>query len=252
MTFRPTSLRALRTSATILCLAVTSACGSSGSSSRPARSTDTTSNYPAPRRAVSDIVAPRWTDERIRDRQREAARVFEHLSLRPGMAVADIGAGDGYYVARLVPLLGDSGVVFGQDVRDDYLDLLRERAKTARWRTVQIVLGADDDPRLPTRSVDVALMIHMYHEITQPFALLVRLAPAMRPGGQLAILDREAPTGAHGTPIALLTCELRAVGYERVSRIEMDAGEYLAVFRAPDQAPAPGEIAARLRAGRCS
>ncbi|MCA0375555.1 MAG: methyltransferase domain-containing protein [Gemmatimonadetes bacterium] len=231
------------------------ACGTAASPPRATRTADTTADttagYPAPRRPVSDIVAPRWTDERVRDRQGEAARVFAHLALAPGMAVADIGAGDGYYVARLVPLLGDSGVIYGQDVRDDYLDLLRDRARRAGWRTVRIVLGTEDDARLPASAVDVALMIHMYHEIAQPFALLARLATSMRPGGRLAILDRDAPTDAHGTPIALLNCELRAVGYEPVSRIDMEPGEYLAVFRAPPTAPAPQDIAERLRAGRC-
>jgi len=229
-----------------------SACGTAASPPRASRSADTTAGYPAPRRPVSDIVAPRWTDERDRDRQGEAARVFAHLALTPGMAVADIGAGDGYYVARLVPLLGDSGVIYGQDVRDDYLDLLRNRARAAGWRNVRIVLGTEDDPRLPADAVDVALMIHMYHEITQPFALLARLVTAMRPGGRLAILDRDAPTDFHGTPIALLACELRAVGYEPLSRIDMEPGEYLAVFRAPLSAPTPNEIAERLRAGRCN
>lgn len=227
------------------------ACNRAAPTPQTSRATSSSTGYPTPRRPVSDIVAPRWTDERIRDRQGEATRVFSHLELKPGMAVADIGAGDGYYVARLVPVLGDSGVIYGQDVREDYLDLLRNRARQAGWRTVQIVLGTEDDPRLPAAAVDVALMIHMYHEIAQPFALLARLSTSMRPGGRLAILDREAPTDAHGTPITLLNCELRAVGYEPLNRIEMEPGEYLAVFRAPASAPSPEDIARRLRAARC-
>jgi len=258
MTHRLSLFRAASTWATLILLAVAgglTACGNTAQAPRVARSADSTAaataGYPTPRRPVSDIVAPRWSDERDRDRQGEAARVFEHLALKPGMAVADIGAGDGYYVARLVPLLGDSGVVYGEDVRDDYLDLLRARARRSDWRTVRIVLGTEDDPKLPAGAVDVALMIHMYHEIAQPFALLARLATSMRPGGRLAILDRDAPTDAHGTPITLLNCELRAVGYEPMSRIEMTPGEYLAVFRAPSTVPTPQAIAQRLRAGRC-
>lgn len=228
------------------------ACNRAAPTPQTSSATSSTGGYPAPRRPVSDIVAPRWMDERVRDRQGEASRVFAHLKLKAGMAVADIGAGDGYYVARLVPLLGDSGVIFGQDVRDDYLDLLRNRARQAGWRNVQIVLGTEEDPRLPAGAVDVALMIHMYHEIAQPFALLARLSTSMRPGGRLAILDREAPTDAHGTPITLLNCELRAVGYEPLSRIQMEPGEYLAVFRAPASAPSPEDIAAKLRSSRCN
>jgi hypothetical protein len=235
---RPQTLRrrtaALLTGTLVYSAAVFSmaACNRAAPTPQTSRATSSGTGYPTPRRPVSDIVAPRWTDERIRDRQGEATRVFSHLKLKPGMAVADIGAGDGYYVARLVPVLGDSGVIYGQDVRDDYLDLLRSRARQAGWRTVQIVLGTEDDPRLPAAAVDVALMIHMYHEIAQPFALLARLSTS-------------------GTPIALLNCELRAVGYEPLSRIEMEPGEYLAVFRAPASAPSPEDIARRLRAARC-
>ena len=108
---------------------------------------------------------------------------------------------------------------------------------------VTVSLGDAHDPRLPPASVDVALMIHMYHEIEQPFGLLYNLLPALRPGARLGILDTTRPTQQHGTPLPLLDCELGAVGYRRVATLPLENGaEYLAVFEPPARAPDPATI----------
>jgi ubiquinone/menaquinone biosynthesis C-methylase UbiE len=189
--------------------------------------------FPAPTRPVASIVAPRWIDEPVRDQFDEAATVLRALGVRRGMTVADIGAGDGYYVSHLVPLLGDSGRVYAVDVTPRYLDLLRTRIRQQRWTTVEPILGAAHDPRLPDGRVDVALMIHMYHEIAQPFGLLYHLAYALTPEGLVGIVDQEAPPERHGTPTPLLRCEFEAMGYRYVRRDVLSDGAYLVTFRAP-------------------
>lgn len=211
-------------------------------------------SFPAPSRPVADIVAPRWTDEDDRDDDGEFARVAKRAGVRAGMTVADIGAGDGYYVARLSPLVGPSGRVFGQDIVPSYLSLLARRVRSTPLSNVTVVLGDAHDPRLPTASVDVAIMIHMYHEIEQPFGVLWNLATAMKPGGTLAILDLERPTFGHGTPIALLRCELRVVGYTERSYQRYGVEEYVAVFEAPSVAkrPSPSDLSARLKRSACT
>lgn len=211
-------------------------------------------SFPAPSRPVADIVAPRWTDEDDRDDDGEFARVAKQAGIRAGMTVADIGAGDGYYVARLSPLVGPSGRVFGQDIVPSYLSLLARRVRSTPLANVTVVLGDAHDPRLPTASVDVAIMIHMYHEIEQPFGVLWNLATAMKPGGTLAILDLERPTFGHGTPIALLRCELRAVGYTERSYQRYGVEEYVAVFEAPSvtKRPSPSDLRARLQRSACT
>lgn len=211
------------------------------------------SAFPAPTRPVADIVAPRWTAEPARDDAGEFERVASIAKIGAGMQVADIGAGDGYYVARLSPLVGPTGVVWGQDIMPDYLGLLQQRVRRERWSNVRVVLGDAHDPRLPARSVDVALMIHMYHEISAPYALLWNLATSMRPGGTLVILDLDRPTYGHGTPPALLRCELRTVGYRERSFTRTTADEYVAVFVAPDSAsrPSPEAISAQRRRSPC-
>ena len=211
------------------------------------------SAFPSPKRPVADIVAPRWSDEDDRDDAGEFARVVQLAKIGRGQRIADIGAGDGYYVARLSPLVGPTGQLFGQDIIPDYLTLLQRRVRRERLGNVLVVRGDPHDPRLPTASVDVAIMIHMYHEIEQPFALLWNLATAMRPGGRLVILDLERPTFGHGTPPALLRCEMAAVGYRQLSFTTTAPSEYVAIFSAPDSAsrPTPATISSALRSSPC-
>ncbi len=199
--------------------------------------------FPKPLRPVASIVSNQWSSEDTRERVGEAARVMQLLGIRPGMAVADIGAGSGYYTVRLSQRVGPAGRVFAEDVMPDYLAGLQRRVAAEGLGNVTLALGEAHDPRLPPASVDVALLVHMYHEIDQPFGLLVNLLPALRPGGRVAILDADRATLRHGTPPALLECELRAVGFRQVAFHPLEGGAtYLAVFAPPSQAPAPASI----------
>lgn len=211
-------------------------------------------SFVAPQRRVADIVAPRWTNEDARDDAGEFARVASLAEITQGTEVADIGAGDGYYVSRLSPIVGDSGRVYAQDIVPDYLTLLADRVRRAGYTNVTIARGEAHDPRLPAGSIDVALMIHMYHEIDQPFGLLWNLASALRPGGRVVILDLDRPTFGHGTPPSLLRCELQAVGYRERSFLRIGSEEYIAVFEAPSASarPKPGAVRSALARQACT
>lgn len=199
--------------------------------------------FPKPARPVASIISDRWATEDTREHVGEAAAVMQLLDIHPGMAVADIGAGAGYYTVRLARRVGPSGRVLAEDVMPDYLAGLQRRVTTEGLANVTLTQGESFDPRLPASSVDVALLVHMYHEIDQPYGLLVNLLPALRPGARVAILDANRPTLQHGTPPALLECELRAVGYRQVGFHPLENGAtYLAVFAPPGQAPAPEGI----------
>jgi SAM-dependent methyltransferase len=211
--------------------------------------------FPEPTRPVAAIVAPRWSSEDSRDDAGEAARVFEIANVTTGTNVADIGAGDGYYAVRAAARVAPDGRVWAEDIEPDYLALLQKRLRQRPQRNLVLTLGEPHDPRLPARSVDVALLIHMYHEITQPFGLLYNLAGALRPDARVVILDTTRPTTDHGTPPELLRCELEAMGYRRVRQVPTAPGEYVAVF-APPATPAaltpPDSVAARLAARGCA
>ena len=167
--------------------------------------------FPKANCPVANIVSPIWHDERERDAAGEPVQLLRLLGIKSGMTIADIGAGSGYYVVRLSPIVGAGGRVIAEDIKPQYLRSLRKRVRDLGLRNVTISLGEPHDPRLPADSVDVAILVHMYHEIAQPYALLV------------------------------LRCELAAVGYREISLDRLDGSNtYLAIF-------APPSIASRTR-----
>ena len=203
--------------------------------------------FPSPRRPVAEIVSPTRTGEEHRDSLNEAGEIARLLELKPGMTVGDIGAGAGYHTVRLSRLLGPTGSVVAEDVTRDYLMELARRVERLKLTNVKLALGEPQDPRLPASSLDAAILVHMYHEIAQPYAFLYNLAPALKPGARVGIVDLERPTAEHGTPIELLRCELAAVGYREIATHQLAGdGGYLAVFSLPEQASrkSPREIVA--------
>ena len=199
--------------------------------------------YPAPDRPVAGIISPEYSDEKTRDRRGEAGRVLDRLAVRPDQRVADIGAGLGYYTVRLARRLGPGATIYATDVTPAYLDRLKERLAREGIAGVQIVLGGARDPRLPPDSVDLAILSHVYHEIENPYEFLARLQPALRPGARVGIIDMDRPTENHGTPPALLRCELAAVGYRQIDFTPLaPADGYLAVFAPPATLPSPADI----------
>ena len=199
--------------------------------------------FPPADRPVAPIITPAYSTEATRDAHGEAERVLNRLSVKPGMRVADVGAGDGYYTVRLAKRLGPVATIYAEDVMQPYLDRLTARLTREHITGVTLVLGTPADPRLPPQSIDLALLAHMYHEVTQPYEFLYRLHAALAPGGRIAIIDNDKPTEKHGTPPALLGCELAAVGYRQVDFFLLaPADGYLAVFATPEALPKPEDI----------
>src|SRR3546814_15346264 len=100
------------------------------------------------------------------------------------MTVADIGAGDGYYTVRLAARVGAGGRVLAQDIQPEVIERLADRIARERLDNVSLKLGAVDDPRLPENSFDRVFMVHMYHEIGEPYAFLWRLRSEERRVGK--------------------------------------------------------------------
>jgi ubiquinone/menaquinone biosynthesis C-methylase UbiE len=199
--------------------------------------------FPAADRPVATIVSSRWSTEEARDRLNEAESVMDLAGIRPGMTVADIGAGEGYYTIRLAARVGEEGRVLAQDVVPGVRNALAERVQRENLANVSVRLGVPQDPRLPENSFDRILMVHMYHEIAEPYEFLWRMHPSLRSGGEVVVVDADRPTQNHGTPPALLKCEFEAVGYRLVgTRTMRSAGGYMATFRADRERPAPRDI----------
>jgi ubiquinone/menaquinone biosynthesis C-methylase UbiE len=198
--------------------------------------------FPAPARPVGKIVSPRWSDEGSRDKAGEATEVMDRSGIAPGMTVADIGAGEGYYTVRLSGRVGPKGRVLAQDVTPGTRDALAERVARDGLENVSVKLGYPDNPRLP-ENFDRVMMVHMYHEIASPYSFLWYLRPSVKPNGRVIVVDADRPTWEHGTPPALLKCEFEAVGYKQVDFQRMpNAGGYLAAFEPEGNRPEPQAI----------
>jgi predicted methyltransferase len=201
--------------------------------------------FPKPDRPVAPIVSDSFSTEDARDRLGEAEQVMKLAGVRPGMWVADVGAGEGYYTTRLAPVVGPTGRVLAEDIMADARDELSDRVQREKLDNVAVKLGTPDNPMLPNGSFDRIFLVHMYHEVQSPYAFLWHLREGLKPGGLVIVVDADRPTGRHGIPPAMLECEVRSVGMERVkfARLE-DSEAYFMAFRAAGPRPAPEQIKA--------
>lgn len=230
---------ASRTALACIALAALTACQNSAPTARAAKD----SAFPEPNRPVADAVATQFSNEPAREAANEAEVVMDWAGTKPGMTVADIGAGEGYYTVRLGERVGKQGRVLAQDINQEALTRLGERVSRDQLDNVSIKLGAMDDPRLPGASFDRVFMVHMYHEIASPYAFLWHLRPALKGDGEVIIVDADRPTANHGTPPSLLFCELKAVGYRLTGYEERpDIGAYIARFHPEGDRPEPQAI----------
>jgi ubiquinone/menaquinone biosynthesis C-methylase UbiE len=198
------------------------------------------SPFPKADRPVARIVSATWSNEPDRDRRGEAETVMAVAGVTPGMTVADIGAGEGYYTVRLAAKVGANGRVLAEDIVPEYHDRLADRIYRERLDNVSVRLGKPTDPGLPAGSFDRIFMVHMYHEVDAPYEFLWNMRPALTPDGTVVVVDADRPTQDHGTPPPLLDCEFKAAGYALVQRVKMpQAGGYLAMYRADGPRPMP-------------
>ncbi|MEJ2408069.1 MAG: class I SAM-dependent methyltransferase [Novosphingobium sp.] len=200
-------------------------------------------DFPVANRPFSQVTGASFGSEVERDRMGEAAVVLNLAKVEPGMSVADIGAGGGYYTVHLAERVGPKGRVLAEDIDPQVTEMLGTRVMREGLENVSIKLGTGDDPSLPPKSFDRIFMVHMYHEVVEPYAFLWRLRPALRPGGKVIVVESDHATGAHGIPPALLFCEMEAVGFrltEFVRKPELQG--YYARFEAMGTRPAPEKI----------
>jgi len=199
--------------------------------------------FPKAHRDVAPIVGDTFSTEDARDRLGEAEEVMALAGIRPGMWVADIGAGEGYYTVRLAPAVGPKGRVLAQDIQADVRMRLFERAQRERLDNVAVRLGKPDDPMLPAKSFDRIFLVHMYHEVQEPYAFLWHLREGLKANGEVVVVDADRPTRRHGIPPALLQCEFASVGLRMIRLQPLTGGEsYFAAFRIGAPRPEPGEI----------
>ena len=206
---------------------------------------ESAADFPRPDRPVAEIISNQFSNEDARDERNEAQVVMDLADIREGMTVADIGAGEGYYTVRLAERVGKGGRVLAQDISREALQRLGRRVERERLENISIKLGEADDPQLPVDSFDRIFLVHMYHEVAEPYAFLWRMWPALAEGGQIIVVDVDRPTDRHGIPPGLLFCEFQAVGYDLAEFIERpDIRGYYARFQRGEKRVDPQAIEA--------
>src|SRR3954469_5922082 len=199
--------------------------------------------FPTAHRDVAPIVGDTFSTEDARDRVGEAEQVMELARVKPGMSVADVGAGEGYYTVRLAPVVGAKGRVLAEDIMPEVRDALSERVQREQRDNVAVKLGTPDDPMLPAQSFDRIFLVHMYHEVQSPYAFLWHAREGLKPGGQIILVDANRPVKQHGIPPAQAKCEFAALGLDPVKFSVLSGGEvYFIAFRVARPRPDPDRI----------
>lgn len=130
-----------------------------------------------------------WLERPEREKEEQPKTLSKLLDLKPGMIVADIGAGSGYHTFRLSEKVGAKGKVLAVDIQKEMLDIIRKRMKKDKVANVEPVLGTETDPKLPTEGVDLILMVDVYHEFTFPYEMTEAMIKALKMGGRMAFVE---------------------------------------------------------------
>ncbi len=130
-----------------------------------------------------------WLERPEREKEEQPSKLLKLLDIKPGMVIADIGAGSGYYTFRLAKQVGAKGKVLAVDIQEEMLDIIRKRMKRNRVENVEPVHGTETDPKLPEGGVDLILMVDVYHEFTFPFEMTAALTKALKPRGRLVFVE---------------------------------------------------------------
>ena len=133
-----------------------------------------------------------WLMRESRQREEDCSRLLKELHVVPGQVICDMGCGNGFYTLKLAQLTGNTGRVYAVDIQPEMLDMLRQRAKVASLENIVPLLGTDTAPRLPENSIDLMLMVDVYHEFSQPEAMLKAIRKSLKPTGRIALVEFRA------------------------------------------------------------
>lgn len=170
--------------------------------------------------AVMGAEGADWLDRAERDTEEEPDQALAIIGIKKGSVVADVGAGSGYMTAKMAKKVGADGIVYANDIQQAMLDLLDKRLKKGKITNVRPILGTPDDPKLPPESIEMALLVDVYHEFSQPQAMLRHLHDALKTGGRLVLLEyrKEDPSipirPEHKMSVAEARMEVEVEGFK--------------------------------------
>lgn len=179
-----------------------------------------------------------WLEREGRVEEERPDEVLQAMDLAPGMQVAEVGAGTGFFARRIGPAVAPGGKVYAVDIQAEMLDLLREYAARDGVDNVVPVLGTETDPKLPRGAIDRMLLVDVYHEFQQPAPMLERMRESLAPGGRVVLVEYRAEDDSaahikadHRMTADQVLAEWLPAGFELVERRETLPSQHLFVFR---------------------
>jgi ubiquinone/menaquinone biosynthesis C-methylase UbiE len=201
------------------------------------------------------VLGAPWLDRPERLREERPDLAIKLLAVKPGMAVADIGAGTGYYTELLAKEVGETGKVYATEVQIGMLRYLEIRKKQKNLQNVEVVRGGMETTGLKENSIDLAIMVDVYHEFQKPVEMLADLMRALKPGGQVALIEyrKEDPNvpilEEHKMTEKQIRKELTAAGYEHVKTHHRLPWQHLVIFEKPQTKATQAEARAQQGGG---
>ena len=190
-----------------------------------------------PYAGVMDVGGAPWLERAERENEERPRLAVRLLHLKPGMRVADVGAGSGYYSELIARVVGPTGRVYAVDIQPGMIRLVEERIRRVNLTNVTAVLGSVADPKLPDDAIDLALLVDVYHEFSDPQGMLRRIRAALRPDGRLVLLEfrKEDPSipirTEHKMSVEEAKLEIEPEGFRLDAVSEELPRQHILIFR---------------------
>ena len=196
--------------------------------------------HPVSKRRYAQVMgaaAADWLVRPERESEEHPDQALDALKLIPGSTVADIGAGVGYFAWRMADRVGPTGIVYAEDIQPEMIQMLQENIEERKLTNVRPVLGTYDDPKLPANSVDLILLVDVYHEFSEPVKMVDAMRAALKPNGRLVLLeyrgeDPKVPIRPeHKMTVKQVRAEIEPQGLKFEQSIETLPQQHILIFR---------------------
>jgi protein-L-isoaspartate O-methyltransferase len=176
-----------------------------------------------------------WLERPEREKEERVTLLLKNMNLKPGMAVADIGAGSGYHAVRMAKMVGD-GIIYAVDVEPKMIDYLNKKIKDEGYKNIKTILGKEQSVELPAASIDIMIMVDVYHELSFPYEMARSMLDALKPGGKLFLIEYRAEDSTvpikqvHKMTQKQAVKELKAAGFSFVKNMGNLPWQHCMVF----------------------
>jgi ubiquinone/menaquinone biosynthesis C-methylase UbiE len=192
-----------------------------------------TRRQPAP---VMGVAGADWLIRPERIQEEEPDRMLAALDIKKGSFVADVGAGVGYHVWRMAQMVGPTGKVIAEDIQPGMIQLLKRNIDERKLQNVEIILGTPTDPKLPANTLDMVLMVDVYHEFSEPVTMMKHIQNALKPDGRVVLVEfrKEDPNvpiqPLHKMSIQDVRSELEPLGFKFQGSVEFLPWQHILIF----------------------